>query len=96
MLRGVTDRQLDFGREAKGLQQGLKELLKTRDITDREIDIQRKKCVTVLGPYYSGLSVLQSTPAVPTSAIPPSLCEGVQRCRDTPMDADILFDNINL
>ena len=32
-------------REAKGLQQDLKELLKKNDLFDKEIDIKRKKCV---------------------------------------------------
>lgn len=31
--------------EAKSLQVGLKELLKTHDVLDKEIEIQRKKCV---------------------------------------------------
>ncbi|GJE98730.1 Telomerase activating protein Est1 domain-containing protein [Phanerochaete sordida] len=38
----MSDAAAQIAREAKGLQQGLKDLLKTRDITDREIDIQRK------------------------------------------------------
>jgi protein SMG7 len=32
-------------REAKGLQQGLKEALKTRDPWDKEVEFQRKKSV---------------------------------------------------
>lgn len=38
----MSDAAAHIAREAKGLQQGLKDLLKARDITDREIDIQRK------------------------------------------------------
>lgn len=38
-------RSLTLHREAKGLQQDLKELLKKNDLFDKEIDIKRKKCV---------------------------------------------------
>ncbi|THH02022.1 hypothetical protein EW026_g765 [Hermanssonia centrifuga] len=38
----MSDAAAQIAREAKGLQQGLKELLKNRDISDREIEIQRK------------------------------------------------------
>ncbi|KIP05453.1 hypothetical protein PHLGIDRAFT_14539 [Phlebiopsis gigantea 11061_1 CR5-6] len=38
----MSDVAAQIAREAKALQQGLKESLKNRDITDREIDIQRK------------------------------------------------------
>ncbi|CAL1709545.1 unnamed protein product [Somion occarium] len=38
----MSDAAAQVAREAKGLQQGLKELLKTRDILDKDIDIQRK------------------------------------------------------
>ncbi|KAI0342447.1 hypothetical protein BDW22DRAFT_1429283 [Trametopsis cervina] len=38
----MTDLATQIAKEAKSLQQGLKEFLKTRDISDREVDIQRK------------------------------------------------------
>lgn len=84
--------------EAKRLQQGLKELLKTHEPWDRDVDIQRKKYVASQDPGFKRLTQPfgQLAATISTLALRSPICYRIKRCSDAFVDADFLWSYFNV